>query len=293
MKKKKIWFIYGLLILGVTGVAASQQYDNLVKLIKSGASENVIIAYIDASDSSYNLSSDEIVHLKELGATSKVIVEAIGHNGNAKGSSNTQAAPMASQRETTSVTYPRSYEVYRVNPYWRHWRPAVTYWYPKNLDKLNQAFQIDVAGLLEGAFSVNYEYLLAHQHGLVLGGSYYTGWGWDSHGENVQLAYRWHFSRSMNSGFIGGFVNVGRNHGNESDLWDNADDTAAYTQTSVTIGPDIGKRWVSPWGFSVVAQVGYGYTWSKFKDPVPDQSTQDKLRLLTGFNYEVSLGYAF
>jgi len=219
MKKKKIWFIYGLLILGVTGVAASQQYDNLVKLIKSGASENVIIAYIDASDSSYNLSSDEIVHLKELGATSKVIVEAIGHNGNAKGSSNTQAAPAASQRETTSVTYPRSYEVYRVTPYWRHWRPAVTYWYPKNLDKLNQAFQIDVAGLLEGAFSVNYEYLLAHQHGLVLGGSYYTGWGWDSHGENVQLAYRWHFSRSMNSGFIGGFVNVGRNHGNESDLW--------------------------------------------------------------------------
>lgn len=290
---KKILFFSGVLFLFITGVAASQQYDNLAKLIKSGANEEVVIAYINASDSSYNLTSDEILHLKEYGASSNVIVAAIQHKGSAIASSNSQAAPLAAPKETSSVVSPRSYEIYRVGPYWRPWRVATTYWYPKNFDKINQAFQIDVAALLQGAFSVNYEYLLAHQHGLVLGGSYYSGWGWNSHGENVQLAYRWHFSRSMNSGFIGAFVNAGRNYGNASDLWDYTDDTVNYKQTSITIGPDIGKRWVSPWGFSVVAQVGYGYTWSKFDNPVPDQNTQDRLRWLTGFNYEISLGYAF
>jgi Protein of unknown function (DUF3575) len=291
---KKLLFLSGVLYLFVAGAAASQQYDNLSKLIKSGASEEVVIAYINASDSSYNLSSDEILHLKEYGASSNVIVAAIQHKGSAVAASGSQVAPSVAPKETSTVVSPRSYEVYRVGPYWRPWRRVeATYWYPKNYDKINQAFQIDVASLLQGAFSVNYEYLLAHQHGLVLKGSYYDGWGLGSHGESGELDYRWHFSRSMNSGFIGAFINVGRNYGNVSDLWYSSDDTDSYKQTYVTIGPDIGKRWISPWGFSIVAQVGYGYTWSKFDDPVPDQSTQDKLKWLTGFNYEVSLGYAF
>ena len=63
---KKLLFFSLILIFGVTGISASQQYDELVKLVKSGASEDVIVAYINASDSSYNLSSDEIVHLKRI-----------------------------------------------------------------------------------------------------------------------------------------------------------------------------------------------------------------------------------
>jgi hypothetical protein len=276
---KKAWVFYAVLFLGASGLAASTHYDNLAKLIKSGASEEVVITYINTSDSSYNLSSDEIVHLKEFGASSRIIVAAIQH----KGTSSAQVTPIASPS-------PR-YEIYQEGPYWRPWRGG--YWYPKNFDKLNQAFQVDVAGLFEGAFSVNYEYLLARRHGLVLKGSYYDGWGLGSHGESGELDYRWHLSPGMNSSFIGAFINFGKNSGNVADLWYNSEDTGRFVQRSITIGPDIGKRWVSPWGFSLAAQIGYGYTWSRFDNPVPDQSTQDKLQWLTGFNYEVSIGYAF
>ena len=226
---KKLWLFCVMIIAGVSGVVASQQYDNLAKLIKSGASEEVVIAYINASDSSYDLSSDEILHLKEMGATPNTIIAAIQHKGTVSGSASAQAAPAP----PTATAAPH-YEVYQAGPYWRPWR--VAYWYPKNFDKLNQALQVDVAGLFEGSFSVNYEYLLAHQHGLVLKGTYYDGWGLNSHGESGELDYRWHFSHSMNSSFIGAFINVGKNYGNVSDLWYNSDDTGSYKQTYVTIG---------------------------------------------------------
>ena len=283
MKKKSFFFI--ILLLTVTGIEASQQYDNLAKLIKSGAKEEVVIAYINASDSSYNLTSNEIVQLKEYGASSNIIIAVIQHKGSVIAASNSQAP-----RETSSVIYPRSY-VYRVGPYWRPWRAPATYWNLKNIDKMNQALQIDVAGFFEGAITLNYEYLLFHQHGIVLEGSYYSGWGWDSHGENAELAYRWHWARRMNSGFLGAFINYGKNHGNERDIW--GDTSVSYTQKSITVGPDIGKRWITPWGLSVVGRIGYGYTWSKFNNPAPDQRTINRLRWASGFDSELSVGYAF
>ena len=157
---------------------------------------------------------------------------------------------------------------------------------------MNQALQVDVAGLMFGALSLNYEYLFHHQHGIVIEASYYPGYtDWDSHGEYAELAYRWHWSKSMNSGFVGGFINGGRYYGyyNES----HGDNGVGYTQTSVTLGPDVGRRWVTAWGFSLVGRIGYGYAWSKFDNPAPDQHTQDRLRWTSGFDSELSLGYAF
>lgn len=90
---KKLSFFSLILVFGVTGVNASQQYDDLLKLIKSGVSEEVIVAYINASHSNYDLSSDEIVHLKECGASKHVIVAAIQHKGSVLTNSNNPAAP--------------------------------------------------------------------------------------------------------------------------------------------------------------------------------------------------------
>ena len=63
MKRKLFFFI--IFIVGVTGANTSKQYDDLVRLVKSGATEEVIIASIDASDSSYNLTSDQIVRSED------------------------------------------------------------------------------------------------------------------------------------------------------------------------------------------------------------------------------------
>jgi hypothetical protein len=276
---------YVVLLLSVVTTTASPQYDNLIKLVKSGAGEEVVVAYIHASDSAFNLSSDEIVQLKESGASSAIIIAAMHHNGSAK----TYAATPAPIETSAVAPSHRTYEVYQVVPPWRTWRVVRNYWYNPNVSKMNQALQIDISRAMLGGIALNYEYLLFHQHGLVVEGSYYPGW--NSHGENAQLAYRWHFSKSMESGFLGAFVNYGKYHGTIYDYWGDAGES--YNHRSLTVGPNIGKRWVSASGFSLVARVGYGYTWNTFDKPAPDQSTINRIRWESGFDSELSVGFAF
>jgi hypothetical protein len=285
---KTISLFYIILVLGITSIMASQRYDDLAKLVKSGANEDVIIAFIDASDSSFNLSADEVVQLSKYGASRHVLIAAMKHKVTIASDSSSQPAP----NETTSVAPPPRYMVYRVAPPWRPWRAARNYWLSPNIAKMNQAFQVDIGGFMFGALSLNYEYLFKHQHGIVLEGSYYPGFStWDFHGENAELAYRWHWAKSMSSGFLGAFISAGRFYGHYHDF--QADYDAKYSQTSITVGPNIGKRWVSAWGLSLVGRIGYGYTWSKFDNPAPDHRTMDRLRSESGLDAELSLGYAF
>ena len=58
---------------------ATEGYDDLVKLAKSGASEEIMIAYVDSSDVDYRLTADEITYLQDIGVTSRVISEIINH----------------------------------------------------------------------------------------------------------------------------------------------------------------------------------------------------------------------
>jgi len=278
-------FFLIVMVLGIVDCMASKQYDDLIKIVKSGADESVIIAFIQAADSSYNLTSDEVVQLKESGASSHVIITAMKHKVNVAVSSNPSAAPV----ETTFVEPPPRYTVYRVGPYWSSWRMPRAYLTSPNVEKMNQAIQVDFGSLMFGAMSMNYELLLGHQHGIVVEGSYFGGL--NSHGENAELAYRWHWAKSMSSGFVGAFVNGGRNYGFDRDFPD--DNSISFANTSITLGPDIGKRWVSSFGLNIVARIGYGYSWIKFDDPAPDQHTINRVKAATGLDTELSIGYAF
>ena len=285
---KKLALLSGLVLLSFIGIQASPQYDDLVKLVKSNAGEEVIVAFVNASDSSYNLSSDEITHLKEYGASSKVIITAIQHKGSGHVISNTQAE--AVPPETASVTPPSSrYVVYRTVPPWRLRRAGLNSLYWQNIEKMKQALQVDVYELMFGSLALNYEYLFGRQHGIVVEGNYFTGW--DAHGENGELEYRWHWAGSMNSGFLGVFLNGGRLYGSEH--YTDGSIASRYTMTSITFGPDLGYRWVFPFGLNSVARIGYGYPWCRFDNPAPDQSTMDQLRANASVDFELSLGYAF
>jgi glucan-binding YG repeat protein len=79
MNKAALFFL--VLMAGVTVVFAdsADNYD-LAKLVKSGVSEDVILAYINASATAFVLTSDEIVELKALGASDNVIAAAIRKN---------------------------------------------------------------------------------------------------------------------------------------------------------------------------------------------------------------------
>lgn len=281
---KKLLFLCIVFIVGVTNINASKQYGDLIKLVKSGASDTVVVAYINESDSTFDLSSNEIVQLKESGASPTVIITAIQHKG--KVPANDQSKAMAgltfSNPSTRYITGPGSRQRWAArNPY------------EQKLSSMNQALQFDVVGALFGTYTVNYEYLLGHEHGIVLEGNYfYDGFeGTDSHGENAEVSYRWHMSRSMNSGFLGLFIKGNRPHGTENDL---SGTSVEFVQTSITVGPNIGARLVSLSGFSVVGRIGYGFcAWSKFDNAAPGQRTKDLLQQRSELDSELSIGYAF
>ena len=69
-----------LLSLVCTNAAfASEGFDDLVKLIKSGINEEVVLAYVNSSPSAYDLAVDEILYLNDLGVSPKVITAAVDH----------------------------------------------------------------------------------------------------------------------------------------------------------------------------------------------------------------------
>ena len=60
-------------------VLASSGTDDLIKMAGSGVDEEVLQSYIESSPDTYDLSADEIITLKDLGVSSKVISEALRH----------------------------------------------------------------------------------------------------------------------------------------------------------------------------------------------------------------------
>jgi hypothetical protein len=89
---KKILFACMVILVGISFCWAAEGYDNLARLVKSKVSEDVIIAYINSSIINYNLTPDDIINLKEMGASGKVITAAIQHKVPVKAASTASAA---------------------------------------------------------------------------------------------------------------------------------------------------------------------------------------------------------
>ena len=58
---------------------ASEGFDDIAKLAKSGVTEDVLVAFVQASPVPYELSIDEILFLNDLGVTPKAIQEIMNH----------------------------------------------------------------------------------------------------------------------------------------------------------------------------------------------------------------------
>ena len=67
------------LALMVSRTNASEGFDDIAKLAKSGITEDVLVAFVQASPVAYELSVDEILFLNDLGVTSKSIQEILNH----------------------------------------------------------------------------------------------------------------------------------------------------------------------------------------------------------------------
>src|SRR5512136_1367809 len=58
---------------------ASSGPKDLIKMARSGVDEEVFIAFINASPDTFGLNAEDIITLKDLGVSSKVIIEALRH----------------------------------------------------------------------------------------------------------------------------------------------------------------------------------------------------------------------
>lgn len=68
----------GLVLIAGRG-SASEGFDDIAKLAKSGVTEDVLVAFVQASPVAYELSVEEILFLNDLGVTSKSIQEILNH----------------------------------------------------------------------------------------------------------------------------------------------------------------------------------------------------------------------
>jgi glucan-binding YG repeat protein len=117
---------------------ASSPYDDLTKLVKSGTNEDVIISFINSSSASYSLTPDQIIQLKAMGASDKVIVAALKHErtSTASPAPKSGAASVPSQEAATAgpqATPPATAQdpnaVYEAVPSSGGWVLMNDYWY--------------------------------------------------------------------------------------------------------------------------------------------------------------------
>ena len=73
--------IFSIAMAAVFSCWATEGYNDLVKLVKAGVGDDVVIAYVNKSGDRYALSPDEARQLKALGASDKVIAAATRQPG--------------------------------------------------------------------------------------------------------------------------------------------------------------------------------------------------------------------
>lgn len=71
-----------LTLSGVGETSASEGFEGLVKVVKSGADEKTVMEYVAASPAAYSLTVDEILYLSDLGLSAETIKAIAAHSPN-------------------------------------------------------------------------------------------------------------------------------------------------------------------------------------------------------------------
>lgn len=88
--------LFAVVLLAICSLAAAQQAmnnDAVIKLVKAGLSDDLIVSTINASPGSYDVSADGIIALKKAGATDKVITAIVAKVNDAPRSATAFANP--------------------------------------------------------------------------------------------------------------------------------------------------------------------------------------------------------
>jgi len=87
-----------------TNVSNNPQLTDFVKLVQAGVGESVLLAYVTNSPSAFNVSSDDILYLNDLGTPESVVSAMLAKDQQMNGTS--AAPPVATAPDTTTPTAP-------------------------------------------------------------------------------------------------------------------------------------------------------------------------------------------
>lgn len=157
-------------------------------------------------------------------------------------------------------------------------------------------------GIPFGIFVVNYERLIKPNHGLVARFDYemipktYSDANIESNGYAFTLNYRYHFSGEMDSFFAGAYGRTQLYTGDGSLELGDFD----FNIYDLTLGLNVGKRWVWNNGLTATFSLGYGYDVKKRNPSVDSDEVneaidafEDGYDFMNPFMGELSIGYSF
>jgi len=76
---RKFLGLFGFAALLCAGVGASEGFDDFLLQVRAGKSPEELQAYIDSSRVAFDLSVDEILYLRDVGVSSKIIAQVVNH----------------------------------------------------------------------------------------------------------------------------------------------------------------------------------------------------------------------
>ncbi|HEY3320763.1 MAG TPA: hypothetical protein VGP72_09895 [Planctomycetota bacterium] len=88
------WLLASALLCCGFGVLASEGFDDIVKLVKRGMKEELILSYVETSPVAYNLSAEEIISLRDLHVSDGVVTAIIKRGMSVRGKTSKPASEL-------------------------------------------------------------------------------------------------------------------------------------------------------------------------------------------------------
>jgi hypothetical protein len=143
MKRSRVWIFVAVILSGLSAVFAQESLtnDSVIKLVKAGLSEDLIVQTINSQPGKYALGADDILALKNARVSDKIIAAMLNRNNAVSGKQTASVGP-----ELSVGGYPNEIGVYvKRNNQWLEIQPEVINWKTGGVLK-----SIATAGIVKG-----------------------------------------------------------------------------------------------------------------------------------------------
>lgn len=163
---------------------------------------------------------------------------------------------------------------------------------------------ISPLGVLFGSYALNFEHLVDGRHGLIAEGQFSSSSNEDAKSTSfgAGIGYRYHWSGSQDSGFVGAMAAYQVGTGNAT-VTTSSGGTQSFDLgiSAASVTANIGRRWAWEGGFNVTLRFGVGRAWYDISSDSSDPNVQEAIRftdallnaLPVALDGELSIGWIF